>query len=134
MPTISQLVRHGRRAKIAKIKALSTKPDLVLMDAVDGGERRVGGLAHAHIMHLADEGEHLAIGVGAGRPRPLDAHLAAADDPVQRARLLQDGWLDDLPIDEAVPMLFRMGPGERPSPKEALQALEGVGALTVTSR
>lgn len=26
---------------------------------------------------------------------------------------MQDGWLDDLPIDEAVPMLFRMGPAER---------------------
>jgi hypothetical protein len=27
---------------------------------------------------------------------------------------MQDDWLDDLPIDEAVPMLFRMGPGEQP--------------------
>jgi hypothetical protein len=26
---------------------------------------------------------------------------------------MDDGWLEDLPIDEAVPMLFRMGPGER---------------------
>jgi hypothetical protein len=25
---------------------------------------------------------------------------------------MQDNWLDDLPIDEAVPMLFRMGPSE----------------------
>jgi hypothetical protein len=27
---------------------------------------------------------------------------------------LHDNWLDDLPIDEAVPMLFRMGPAEQP--------------------
>lgn len=27
---------------------------------------------------------------------------------------MQDTWLDDLPIDEAVPMLFRMGPAEDP--------------------
>jgi len=27
---------------------------------------------------------------------------------------MQDDWLDDLPIDEAVPMLFRMGPSEAP--------------------
>jgi hypothetical protein len=27
---------------------------------------------------------------------------------------MQDDWLGDLPIDEAVPMLFRMGPGHRP--------------------
>ena len=27
---------------------------------------------------------------------------------------MQDDWLDDLPIDEAVPMLFRMGPAEEP--------------------
>jgi hypothetical protein len=26
---------------------------------------------------------------------------------------MDDDWLEDLPIDEAVPMLFRMGPGER---------------------
>jgi len=26
---------------------------------------------------------------------------------------MQDNWLDDLPIDEAVPMLFRMGPAEQ---------------------
>jgi hypothetical protein len=25
---------------------------------------------------------------------------------------LDDNWLDELPVDEAVPMLFRMGPGE----------------------
>ena len=28
---------------------------------------------------------------------------------------MQDDWLDDLPIDEAVPMLFRMGPTEQSS-------------------
>jgi len=28
----------------------------------------------------------------------------------------EKGWLDALPIDEATPMLFRMGPGDRPAP------------------
>jgi hypothetical protein len=29
---------------------------------------------------------------------------------------MRDNWLDDLPIDEAVPMLFRMGPAEGAAP------------------
>ena len=32
---------------------------------------------------------------------------------------MQDNWLDDLPIDEAVPMLFRMGPAEQAASREA---------------
>jgi hypothetical protein len=37
---------------------------------------------------------------------------------------MQDTWLDDLPIDEAVPMLFRMGPGEEPLRKTAVARLQ----------
>jgi hypothetical protein len=30
---------------------------------------------------------------------------------------MRDGWVDDLPVDEVVPMLFRMGAGERIPPR-----------------
>ena len=42
---------------------------------------------------------------------------------------MQDDWLDDLPIDEAVPMLFRMGSGEEAGPRLRLSAPACAGAL-----
>jgi len=30
----------------------------------------------------------------------------------------QDGWIRDLPVADATPMLFRMGPGERRTPSD----------------
>jgi len=36
---------------------------------------------------------------------------------------MQDDWLGDLPIDEAVPMLFRMGPAEQPLRDRAAERL-----------
>jgi hypothetical protein len=42
---------------------------------------------------------------------------------------MQDNWLDDLPIDEAVPMLFRMGPAEESGPFPRLRAPACDGAL-----
>ena len=42
---------------------------------------------------------------------------------------MQDNWLDDLPIDEAVPMLFRMGPAEDTGPRPRLRAPACDGAV-----
>ena len=42
---------------------------------------------------------------------------------------MRDGWLDDLPVDEVVPMLFRLGPGERIPPR--LQGGACGGALGI---
>jgi hypothetical protein len=42
---------------------------------------------------------------------------------------LDDNWLDELPIDEAVPMLFRMGPAA-----DALRADWGVRTLAPKCR
>jgi hypothetical protein len=45
---------------------------------------------------------------------------------------MHDNWLDDLPIDEAVPMLFRMGPAEQAAPQVRLRA-PACGAAIGTS-
>jgi Protein of unknown function (DUF3142). len=50
----------------------------------------------------------LLFAVRAALPRRMPLSMTAL-----ASWCLQDAWLDDLPIDEAVPMLFRMGPEER---------------------
>jgi hypothetical protein len=42
---------------------------------------------------------------------------------------MQDNWLDDLPVDEAVPMLFRMGPAQQADPRPRLRAPACDGAI-----
>ena len=50
----------------------------------------------------------LLFAVRAALPRRIPLSMTAL-----ASWCLQDAWLDDLPIDEAVPMLFRMGPEEQ---------------------
>jgi hypothetical protein len=44
----------------------------------------------------------------------------------------EDGWIRDLPVSDATPMLFRMGPGDRPSPADFASAIcrSSVGVAT----
>ena len=44
---------------------------------------------------------------------------------------LRDGWLDGLPVDEVVPMLFRLGAGERVPERVAQQNCEAAVGLAV---
>jgi len=48
---------------------------------------------------------------------------------------MQDNWLDDLPVDEAVPMLFRMGPSQlalRSQAADAMRARSCQGTLGIS--
>jgi hypothetical protein len=62
--------------------------------------------------------------VRSGLPRGMPLSMTAL-----ASWCMQDNWLDDLPIDEAVPMLFRMGPAEHAGSRPRLLAPACDGAI-----